>query len=165
VSILVANAGITGPNTTLDAYPIDAWRQVIDIDLTGVFLCCRAVVPGMKARNYGRIVNVASVAARKATRTRRPIRRPRRRDRADEVARQGARDHRHPRQLRHARGGRDRHLQADEARAHQYMLSKIPLGRFGGVDEVAALIAWLASPTARSRPARCSTSRAAARPY
>ncbi len=64
VSILVANAGITGPNTTVDAYPVDAWRQVIDIDLTGVFLCCRAVVPGMKARNYGRIVNVASVAGK-----------------------------------------------------------------------------------------------------
>jgi 3-oxoacyl-[acyl-carrier protein] reductase len=64
VSILVANAGITGPNTTVDAYPIDAWRQVIEIDLTGVFLCCRAVVPGMKARNYGRIVNVASVAGK-----------------------------------------------------------------------------------------------------
>ena len=64
LDILVANAGITGPNAPVDAYPIDAWRQVIEIDLTGVFLCCRAVVPGMRARNYGRIVNIASIAGK-----------------------------------------------------------------------------------------------------
>ena len=78
VSILVANAGITGPNTTVDAYPIDAWRQVIEIDLTGVFLCCRAVVPGMKARNYGRIVNVASVAGKEGNPNASAYSRPRR---------------------------------------------------------------------------------------
>ena len=48
----------------VEDYPIEAWRQVIEIDLTGVFLCCRAVVPGMRARNYGRIVNVASIAGK-----------------------------------------------------------------------------------------------------
>ena len=52
--ILICNAGITGPNHPLDQYPIDAWRQVIEIDLMGVFYCCRAVVPGMRKRDNGR---------------------------------------------------------------------------------------------------------------
>src|ERR1700693_2308709 len=64
VAILVASAGIAGPNATVAQYPIDAWRQVIEVDLNGVFLCCRAVVPGMVRRNYGRIVNIASIAGK-----------------------------------------------------------------------------------------------------
>ena len=60
--ILVASAGITGPNTTVVSYPVDAWKQVIDINLTGVFLCNRAVAGGMAMRGRGRIVNIASVA-------------------------------------------------------------------------------------------------------
>ncbi|MBV9522148.1 MAG: SDR family oxidoreductase, partial [Alphaproteobacteria bacterium] len=64
VDILVTSAGITGPNATVEDYAVEAWRQVIDVDLTGVFLCCRAVVPGMRQRNYGRIVNIASIAGK-----------------------------------------------------------------------------------------------------
>src|ERR1700719_994821 len=64
IDILVANAGITGPNTECWNYPPDAWRQVIDINLTGIFLCCRAVVPHMIQQKYGRIVNVASIAGK-----------------------------------------------------------------------------------------------------
>ena len=64
--ILINNAGITGPNHPLDEYPIDAWRQVIEIDLMGVFYCCRAVVPLMRRQDDGRgrghIVNIASIA-------------------------------------------------------------------------------------------------------
>ena len=56
------NAGIAGPNATTWEYPIDEWRRVIAIDLDGVFHCCRAVVPHMIGRGYGRIVNVASIA-------------------------------------------------------------------------------------------------------
>jgi 3-oxoacyl-[acyl-carrier protein] reductase len=62
IEILVANAGIAGPNTKTWEYPVDAWKQVLDVNLTGVFLCCRAVVPQMMRQNYGRIVNVASIA-------------------------------------------------------------------------------------------------------
>lgn len=62
--ILVANAGITGPNHPLAEYPVDAWRRVIEVDLVGVFLCCRAVVPGMRARGRGRVVNIASIAGK-----------------------------------------------------------------------------------------------------
>jgi 3-oxoacyl-[acyl-carrier protein] reductase len=64
IDILVANAGIAGPNHNLWEYPPDAWREVIEIDLNAVFYCCRAVVPLMIAQNYGRIVNVASIAGK-----------------------------------------------------------------------------------------------------
>ncbi len=64
VGILVANAGITGPNHRLVDYPAEAWRRVIEVDLVGVYLTCRAVVPGMRARDAGRIVAIASVAGK-----------------------------------------------------------------------------------------------------
>lgn len=64
VDILVNNAGITGPSVPLDAYPEESWRAVIEVDLFGVFHCVRAVLPAMVARNYGRIVNIASIAGK-----------------------------------------------------------------------------------------------------
>ena len=64
IDILVANAGIAGPNHTTWEYPIDAWKQVLEINLVGVFDCCRAVVPHMLKQGYGRIVNVASIAGK-----------------------------------------------------------------------------------------------------
>jgi len=64
VDIGVFSAGIAGENALLEAYPLDEWRRVIDIDLTGIFHSCRAMVPLMRARGYGRIVNIASVAGK-----------------------------------------------------------------------------------------------------
>ena len=64
IDILVNNAGIAGPTMPVVDYPLDEWRRIIDIDLNGVFYCCKAVVPGMIARGYGRIVNVASIAGK-----------------------------------------------------------------------------------------------------
>jgi NAD(P)-dependent dehydrogenase (short-subunit alcohol dehydrogenase family) len=64
IDALVNSAGITGPNTKVWDYPVDAWKQVMDVNLTGLFLCCREVVPAMRAANYGRIVNIASVAGK-----------------------------------------------------------------------------------------------------
>ena len=64
IDILVNNAGITGPNKPTWEYPVAEWRRVIDVDLNAVFLCCRAVAPGMIQRGYGRIVNIASVAGK-----------------------------------------------------------------------------------------------------
>lgn len=64
VDLLVNNAGIAGPAAPLVDYDLNAWRQIVDIDLNGVFYCCRRLVPNMVARNYGRIVNVASVAGK-----------------------------------------------------------------------------------------------------
>ena len=64
VDILVNNAGINGPVVPSWEYPVDAWEKVIAIDLNGVFLCCRAAVPHMRERRYGRIINVASIAGK-----------------------------------------------------------------------------------------------------
>jgi len=64
IDALVCSAGITGPNTTTWEYPVDAWRQVIDVNLNGVFYCNHAIVPLMLKRDYGRIVNIASVAGK-----------------------------------------------------------------------------------------------------
>ena len=64
IDILVNNAGIAGPNVKTWDYPLEAWRQVMTVNLDGPFHCCRAVVPLMIAQNYGRIVNIASVAGK-----------------------------------------------------------------------------------------------------
>lgn len=62
VDALVNSAGVTGPNTKVWDYPVDAWQKVMQVNLNGLFYCCRELVPHMRARNYGRIVNIASVA-------------------------------------------------------------------------------------------------------
>ena len=64
VDILVNSAGITGATAPLHDYPIDSWKQVIDVNLNGAFYCCRSIVPFMVANGYGRIVNVSSVAGK-----------------------------------------------------------------------------------------------------
>ena len=64
IDILVANAGIAGPTMPTWEYPPDEWRRVIDVDLTGAFLCCRAVVPHMRAQRYGRVLMIASIAGK-----------------------------------------------------------------------------------------------------
>ena len=64
IDILVHSAGIAGKNMPLDEYDVDEWRRVIEVDLNGTFYVLRAVVPGMKKRNYGRIVNIASIAGK-----------------------------------------------------------------------------------------------------
>ena len=64
VEILINNAGITGGNATVWDMGITEWQKVLDIDLTGVFLCCRAVAPRMMRKGYGRIVNIASIAGK-----------------------------------------------------------------------------------------------------
>ena len=64
IDILVNSAAIGGVNTTVAEYPVDEWRAVIDVNLTGTFLTCRAVVPGMQRRGYGRIINIASIAGK-----------------------------------------------------------------------------------------------------
>jgi NAD(P)-dependent dehydrogenase (short-subunit alcohol dehydrogenase family) len=64
IDALVNSAGITGPNTRLWDYPVDAWREVMDVNLNGLFHCCREVVPVMREAGYGRIVNIASVAGK-----------------------------------------------------------------------------------------------------
>ena len=147
VGILVANAGITGPNAPVEDYPIDAWRRVIEIDLTGVFLCCRAVVPGMRARNAGRIVNIASIAGKEGNPNAAAYSAAKAgvigftKSLGKELAATDVRVN----CVTPAAAKTDIFKQMTQAQI-DYMLSKIPAGRFAGVGEIAALVCWLASP-------------------
>ena len=146
IDVLVNNAGIAGPSLPVVDYPVEEWKRVIDIDLTGPFLCCRAVVPTMTKAGYGRIVNIASVAGKEGN---------------PNAAAYGA-----------AKGGlitftkslgkelaktgvlvncvtpaaaQTAILEQVTPEFASFMLSKIPMGRFVKVEEIAALACWLAS--------------------
>jgi len=146
VDILVASAGITGPNTTVAQYPVDAWRKVIDIDLTGVFLSCRAVVPGMQRRKYGRIVAIASVAGKEGNPNASAYSAAKAgvialtKSLGKELAQTGICVN----CVTPAAVKTDMFAQMTQQHI-DYMLSKIPMGRFVEVDEIAALVCWLAS--------------------
>jgi len=146
VDVLVNNAGIAGPNAKTWEYPERDWRQVLDIDLTGVFLCCRAIVPAMLARRYGRIVNIASIAGKEGN----PNACAYSAAKAGVIAL--------TKSLGKELAGTgvvvncvtpaavETDIFAQMTREHiEFMRSKIPMGRFGTVEEVAALVAWLAS--------------------
>ncbi|MCY4451958.1 MAG: SDR family NAD(P)-dependent oxidoreductase [Immundisolibacterales bacterium] len=146
IDILVNNAGIAGPNATTWEYPIEEWRQVVEIDLNGVFYCCRAVVPHMIERGYGRIVNTASIAGKEGNPN----------ASAYSAAKAGVIGL--TKSLGKELADRDiavncitpaaarTRIFEQITQAHiDYMLSKIPRGRFVLVEELAALVAWLVS--------------------
>jgi len=146
LDILVNNAGIAGANAPLADYPLDEWRRVLAIDLDGVFHGCKAVVPGMIARGYGRIVNVASIAGKEGN----PNAAAYSAAKAGVIAL--------TKSLGKELAGHDIAVNCitpaaaktaifdQMTEAHiAYMLSKIPRGRFVEVDEIAALVAWLVS--------------------
>lgn len=145
-AILVANAGITGPNHRLEDYPVEAWRQVIEVDLIGVYLCCRAVLPGMRARNAGRIVNIASIAGKDGN----PMASAYSAAKAGvigltkslgkELAETGVRVN----CVTPAAVETELFAQMTEAQI-AWMKSKIPMGRFGLPEEVAEMVAFCAS--------------------
>jgi len=149
VDILFANAGITGPNVPVHEYPIDAWRQVIDIDLTGVFLSCRAVVPGMRARDRGRIVAIASIAGKEGNPNAAAYSAAKAgvigfvKSLGKELAATNVRVN----CVTPAAAATDIFQQMTAAQI-AYMLSKIPAGRFAQVEEIAALACWLATDDA-----------------
>jgi 3-oxoacyl-[acyl-carrier protein] reductase len=144
IDALVCSAGITGPNTTTWEYPVDAWRQVIDVNLNGVFYCDRAIVPIMLKRDYGRIVNIASVAGKEGNPNAPAYSASKAgvigltKSLGKELARTGIRVNCvTPAAVRTA-------IFDQMTPAHiEFMLSKIPLGRFGQVEEIAAMVAWL----------------------
>jgi 3-oxoacyl-[acyl-carrier protein] reductase len=144
--ILVASAGITGPNTTVAKYPVDAWRQVIDVNLTGVFLCNRAVVDGMVQRGWGRIVNIASVAGKEGNPNASAYSASKAavigltKSLGKELATTGVLVN----CVAPAVVKTELFSQMTEQHIN-YMLSKIPMDRFGEVEEVAEMVAWLAS--------------------
>jgi 3-oxoacyl-[acyl-carrier protein] reductase len=144
LDILVTGAAITGPNATVVEYPVDAWRDVIEIDLNGVFLCCRAVVPRMQKRNYGRIVNIASIAGKEGNPNAAAYSAAKAgvisltKSLGKELATTGIRVN----CVTPAAVRTEMFKQMTETHIN-YMLSKIPLGRFGQVEEIASLVAWL----------------------
>jgi 3-oxoacyl-[acyl-carrier protein] reductase len=146
IDVLVCSAGITGPNTPTWDYPVDAWRQVMDVNVNGLFYCNRAVVPVMRKNDYGRIVNIASVAGKEgnpnasAYSTSKAAVIGLTKSLGKELAKTGIRVNCvTPAAVRTA-------IFDQMSQQHiDFMLSKIPLGRFGTVDEIAAMVCWLAS--------------------
>jgi NAD(P)-dependent dehydrogenase (short-subunit alcohol dehydrogenase family) len=146
VDVLVCSAGVAGPNHMTWEYPLDAWRQVIDVNLNGVFYCNRAVVPLMQKNDYGRIVNIASIAGKEGNPTASAYSASKAgvigltKSLGKELAKTGIRVNCiTPAAVRTAIFDQITQQHID------FMLSKIPMGRFGGVDEIAAMVCWLAS--------------------
>lgn len=146
IDILVNSAGIAGPTSTLAEYPLEMWRKVQQVNVEGTFLCCKAVTPGMMARNYGRIVNVASVAGKEGN------------PNASAYSASKAAVIALTKSLGKELAGQDiavncvtpataqtRILEQLSEEFIDYMRSKIPRGRFVTVEEIASMILWMAS--------------------
>ncbi|RPH44757.1 MAG: SDR family oxidoreductase [Burkholderiales bacterium] len=146
LDVLVCSAGIAGPNATTWAYEPAAWRRVFDVNLHGTFLCNRAVVRAMLANDYGRIVNIASIAGKEGNPNASAYSASKAavigltKSLGKELARTGIRVNCvTPAAVKTA-------IFDQISQEHiDFMLSKIPMARFGGVDEIAAMVAWLAS--------------------
>jgi 2-dehydro-3-deoxy-L-rhamnonate dehydrogenase (NAD+) len=144
IDALVNSAGITGPNTRLWDYPVDAWRQVMEVNLTGLFICCREVVGQMRSQGWGRIVNIASVAGKDGNPNASAYSASKAavigltKSLGKELADTGIRVNCiTPAAVKTAIFDQisEQHI--------QFMLSKIPMGRFGQPEEIAAMVAWL----------------------
>ncbi|MCZ4432297.1 SDR family NAD(P)-dependent oxidoreductase [Agrobacterium sp. SOY23] len=146
VSILVNSAGIAGGNATLEDYDIEEWRRVVEVNLNGTFYVNKTVIPSMKARNYGRIVNISSVAGKEGN--------PKLS--AYSAAKAGVIGL--TKSLGKELAGHDiavnaitpatartRILETLTPEFIDYMLTRIPRGRFLEVEEAAAMVAWLVS--------------------
>ena len=146
ITILVNSAGVAGKNTTVASYPVEEWRRVIDINLNGTFYVNRAVASGMKVRNYGRIVNIASIAGKEGNPNASAYS-------ASKAAVIGL-----TKSLGKELAGLDiavncitpataetRILEQLTPEFIEYKRGKIPRGRFLDVEEAAAMVAWLVS--------------------
>ena len=146
IDILVNNAGIAGPNHKTWEYPNDDWQKVIDIDLTGVFYCCKYVVPQMIKNNYGRIVNVASIAGKEGN----PNAMPYSAAKAGVIAitkslGKELADKNIAVNCITPAAAKTRIFDQISQEHIDYMLSKIPRNRFLKVEELASMVAWLFS--------------------
>ena len=144
IDALVCSAGITGPNLPLAEYPLAEWQQVMNVNVNGVFLCNRAVLPAMQAAGYGRIVNIASIAGKEGNPNASAYSASKAavvaltKSLGKEMARAGVCVNCvTPAAVRTG-------MFSQMTQAHiDFMLSKIPMGRFGTVEEIAALVCWL----------------------
>ena len=146
IDVLVNNAGIAGMTKPVVDYPVDEWKRVLDIDLTGPFLCCRAVVPHMVRSGYGRIVNMASVAGKEGNPNAAAYASAKggliafTKALGKELAQSGVLVN-----CVTPAAAQTAILDQVTPEFAKFMLSKIPMGRFVKVDEIAALACWLAS--------------------
>lgn len=144
IDVLVNCAGITGPNVKVWDYPPEDWVRVMQVNLNGLFYCCRELVPHMRERNYGRIVNLASVAGKDGNPNASAYSASKAgvialtKSLGKELADTGVRVNCvTPAAVKTA-------IFDQMSPEHiQFMLSKIPMGRFGEPDEVAAMVTWL----------------------
>ncbi|MGJ7525679.1 SDR family NAD(P)-dependent oxidoreductase [Variovorax sp. GB1P17] len=144
IDALVNSAGITGPNVKLWDYPVDDWRQVMDVNINGVFLCCREVIGQMRKQGYGRIVNIASVAGKDGNPNASAYSASKAavigitKSLGKELADTGIR-------VNCVTPAAVKTAIFDQMTPEHiaFMLSKIPMGRFGTVEEVAAMVGWL----------------------
>ena len=146
IDILVASAGITGATVPVHEFPLDSWKRVVDINLNGVFYCCRAVTPYMLDNGYGRIVNVASVAGKEGNPNASAYSASKAgvigftKSLGKELAGKGAIAN----SLTPATFESPILAQLPQSQV-DYMRSKIPMGRLGEVDESAAMVCFMAS--------------------
>ena len=144
VDALINSAGITGPNIKLADYPVDEWHKVMQVNLNGLFYCCREWVPHMRERNYGRIVNIASVAGKDGNPNASAYSASKAavmaitKSLGKELADTGVR-------VNCVTPAAVKTAIFDQMKPEfiQFMLSKIPMGRFGTPEEVASLVGWL----------------------
>ena len=146
IDVLVNNAGIAGPSMPVVEYPVSDWKRVVDIDLTGPFLCCRAVVPHLVKQKYGRIVNIASVAGKEGNPNAAAYAAAKggliafTKALGKELAQTGVLVN-----CVTPAAAQTAILNQVTPEFAKFMLSKIPMGRFVKVEEIAALACWLAS--------------------
>ena len=146
IDILINNAGITGPTAPLWEYDLEKWKKVVDINLMGTFNCCKAIVPNMIKNNYGRIVNVASVAGKDGNANASAysagkagtigLTKSLGKELADKDIAVNAVT---------PAGAKTRILNQMTKEHVQRMLSKVPRGRFLEVEEFTSLVCWLSS--------------------
>ena len=146
IDVLVNNAGIAGATRPVIDYPIEEWKQVLAIDLTGPFLCCRSIAPHMVKQKYGRIVNIASIAGKEGNPNAAAYSAAKAgvvaltKSLGKELAKDGV-------MVNCVTPAAAKTAIFDQiSQQHiDYMLSKIPMGRFVLVEEIAAMACWLAS--------------------
>ena len=146
IDILINNAGITGPTATLWEYDIEMWKKVVEINLMGTFNCCRSIVPNMIKNNYGRIVNVASVAGKdgNANASAYSVGKAAAIGLTKSLGKELADKNIAVNAVTPA-GAKTRILDQMTKEHVQRMLSKVPRGRFLEVEEFTSLICWLSS--------------------
>ena len=146
IDILINNAGITGPTATLWEYDIETWKKVVEINLMGTFNCCKAIVPSMIKNNYGRIVNVASVAGKdgNANASAYSVSKAGTIGLTKSLGKELANKNIAVNAVTPA-GANTRILNQMSKEHVQRMLSKVPRGRFLEVEEFTSLVCWLSS--------------------